>query len=170
VKKHLYQGFSEESLRKIAQQKVNFRYSVKIHLGVFIIVSILLLIINLLFTPSILWIIYPFFGWLTGVAEHSVAYLLYARGVYPIAKRGVIFHLTAYIFTMSFLFIINIFTLPTYYWVLFPAVFWGAGMIIHIITYFVYYRGKIDENGEGKSRKDRAIDKELEKMKQRMEK
>jgi hypothetical protein len=170
VKKQLYKGFSEESLRKIAHQKVNFRYSVKIHLGVFIVVSILLLIINLLFTPLILWIIYPFFGWLIGVAEHFVAYLLYARGVYPIAKRGVIFHLTAYIFTISFLFIINFYTLPTYYWVLFPAVFWGAAMIIHIIAYFIYYRSKIDENGEGKSRKDRAIDKELEKMKQRMEK
>ena len=168
MKKHLYQGFSEESLRKIAQQKVNFRYSVKIHLGVYVIVSILLLIINLLFTPSILWVIFPFFGWLIGVAEHSVAYILYARGVYPIAKRGVIFHLTAYIFTISFLFIINFFTLPTYYWVLFPAVFWGAAMIIHSIAYLVYYRGKIDENGEGKSRKDKAIDKELEKMKQRM--
>lgn len=170
MKKHLYQGFSEDSLRKIAQQKVNFRYSVKIHLGVYVIVSILLLIINLLFTPSILWVIYPFFGWLIGVAEHSVAYILYARGVYPIAKRGVIFHLTAYLFTISFLFIINFFTLPTYYWVLFPAVFWGAAMIIHSVAYLVYYRGKIDENGEGKSRKDRAIDKELEKMKQRMEK
>ena len=168
MKKHLYQGFSEESLRKIAQQKVNFRYSVKIHLGVYVIVSILLLIINLLFTPSILWVIFPFFGWLIGVAEHSVAYILYARGVYPIAKRGVIFHLTAYIFTISFLFIINFFTLPTYYWVVFPAVFWGAAMIIHSIAYLVYYRGKIDENGEGKSRKDKAIDKELEKMKQRM--
>ena len=168
MKKHLYQGFSEESLRKIAQQKVNFRYSVKIHLGVYVIVSILLLIIDLLFTPSILWVIFPFFGWLIGVAEHSVAYVLYARGVYPIAKRGVIFHLTAYIFTISFLFIINFFTLPTYYWVLFPAVFWGAAMIIHSIAYLVYYRGKIDENGEGKSRKDKAIDKELEKMKQRM--
>ena len=170
MKKHLYQGFSEESLRKIAQQKVNFRYSVKIHLGVYVIVSILLLIIDLLFTPSILWVIFPFFGWLIGVAEHSVAYILYARGVYPIAKRGVIFHLTAYIFTISFLFIINFFTLPTYYWVVFPAVFWGAAMIIHSIAYLVYYRGKIDENGEGKSRKDKAIDKELEKMKLRMEK
>ena len=166
----MYHGFSEESLRKIAHQKVNFRYSVKIHIGVFIIVSILLLIINLLFTPLILWIIYPFFGWLIGVAEHSVAYILYARGVYPIAKRGVIFHLTAYIFTINFLFIINFFTLHPYYWALFPAIFWGAAIILHIIAYLVYYRGKIDENGEGKSRKDKAIDKELEKMKQRMEK
>jgi hypothetical protein len=166
----VYNGFSEESLKRIAKQKVNFRLSVKIHLGVYIITSLLLLTINLLFTPTFLWIIYPFFGWLIGVAMHCVSYIVYARGVFPMAKRGVIFHITAYIFTMFFLFTINYLTVPYFYWAIFPGIFWGTALIIHLIAYFVYYRGKIDEKGKGISRRERAIEKELEKMKKRMEK
>jgi hypothetical protein len=164
----LYNGFSEESLRKIAQQKVNFRYSVKIHLGVYVIVSVLLLIINLIFTPLILWVMYPFFGWLIGISIHIIAYILYARGVYPMAKRGLIFHLDAYIFTLLFLTLINLVTLPQYLWVLFPIIFWGIALLLHIIVYFVYYSSsKIDEKGKLDSKKSRAVERELEKMKKR---
>ncbi|MFW9952249.1 MAG: 2TM domain-containing protein [Candidatus Thorarchaeota archaeon] len=164
----MYNGFSEESLKRIAQQKVNFRLSVKIHVGVYIIVSLLLLGINILFTPSILWIIFPFFGWLIGVMMHTVAYLVYAKGVYPMAKRGVIFHFTAYIFVNLLLFVINYFTYPIFYWVSFPAMFWAVALILHLIAYFTYYRGRISEQGSGISRRERAIEKELEKMKKRM--
>ena len=164
----MYNGFSEESLRKIAQQKVNFRYSVKIHLGIFTIVSILLLIINLIFTPLVLWIIYPFFGWLIGVSMHFVAYMLYARGVFPMAKRGVIFHADAYIFTLLLLTIINFFTFPEFLWVLYPIIFWGVALIIHILIYLIYYSStKIDDHGKVESRKSRAVEKELEKMKKK---
>ena len=45
-------GFSEESLRKIAAQKV-----IKIHIAFFIFVNILLFIINCLFTPDFYWIV-----------------------------------------------------------------------------------------------------------------
>ena len=164
----MYNGFSEESLRKIAQQKVNFRYSVKIHLGVYIIVSILLLVINLIFTPLYLWVMYPFFGWLIGISIHIVAYILYARGVYPMAKRGLIFHLDAYMFTLLFLTLINLVTLPQYLWVLFPIIFWGIALLLHIIVYLIYYSSsKIDEQGKVDSKKSRAVERELEKMKKR---
>ncbi|TFF69101.1 MAG: 2TM domain-containing protein [Promethearchaeota archaeon] len=164
----MYNGFSEESLRKIAQQKVNFRYSVKIHLGIFTIVSILLLLINLIFTPLVLWIMYPFFGWLIGVSIHIIAYLLYARGVYPMAKRGLIFHLDAFIFTLLFLTLINLVTLPQFLWVLYPIIFWGVAIIIHILIYLVYYSStKINDQGKLESKKSRAVEKELEKMKKK---
>ena len=164
----MYNGFSEESLRKIAQQKVNFRYSVKIHLCVYIFVSILLLIIDLLFTPSYLWIIYPFFGWLIGLTIHFVSYILYARGVVPMAKRGVIFHLDTYFFTILFLILINSFTIPEFLWVVFPIIFWGIALLLHIIIYLVYYSSSnIDENGKIHSKRTRAVEKELEKMKKR---
>lgn len=164
----MYNGFSEESLRKIAQQKVNFRYSVKIHLGVYIIVSILLLVINLIFTPLVLWVMYPFFGWLIGISIHIIAYILYARGVYPMAKRGLIFHIDAYIFTLLFLTLINLVTLPLYLWVLFPIIFWGIALLLHIIVYLIYYSSsKIDEKGKFDSKKSRAVERELEKMKKR---
>ena len=166
-------AFSEESLYEIARSKVNFRLSVKVHVGIFIVVSALLLTINLiqifLFSPNILWVLYPFFGWFIGVVLHTTAYIVYARGVYPIAKRGVIFHTLAFIFVMLYLFIINLITIP-YPWAIYPLIFWGSALVIHNIAYLVLYRGKIDDKGETKSRRERAIEKEMEKMRKRMKK
>jgi len=163
-------AFSEESLYEIARSKVNFRLSVKVHVGIFLVISVLLLIINLFFSPSILWVIYPFFGWFIGVVLHTTAYIVYAKGVYPIAKRGIIFHICAFIFVMLYLLIINLITIPNYYWVRYPLIFWGAALVIHNIAYFIYYRGKIDDQGKTKSRRERAIEKEMEKMRKRMKK
>ena len=163
-------AFSEESLYEIARSKVNFRLSVKVHVGVFIVVSALLLSINLIFSPTILWVLFPFFGWFIGVILHTTAYIVYARGVYPIAKRGVIFHICAFTFVILYLFIINLTTLPNYYWAIYPLIFWGSALVIHNIAYLVLYRGKIDDQGETKSRRERAIEKEMEKMRKRMKK
>ncbi|MFW9818774.1 MAG: 2TM domain-containing protein [Candidatus Thorarchaeota archaeon] len=163
-------AFSEESLRKIAAQKVSFRFSVKIHIAIFILVNILLFLVNIFFTPEIYWFFFPLFSWLIGVNMHILAYVLYARGVYPMAKRGVIYHLNSYIFVMLFLFIVNFLTFPMYYWVIFPAIFWGAAVFLHIIFYIQYLSGKAEESGRFKSRKERAIEKELEKMRKKREK
>ena len=163
-------AFSEESLRKIAAQKVSFRFSVRIHISVYIIINVLLILVNLLFTPEFYWFLFPLFSWLIGVTMHTLAYLLYARGVYPMAKRGVIYHLTSYIIVMLFLFIINFITLSAYYWVIFPAIFWGTAVILHIIFYIQYLSGKAEEGRKLRSRKGRAIEKELEKMRKKREK
>jgi hypothetical protein len=163
-----YAGFSEEHLRRIALKKVQFRMSIKIHIGVFLVVNTLLLILNLFFNSTPLWVIFPFFGWLIGLAEHIATYIVYARGIYPGAKRGVFFHSVAYIFVILYLFIINIMVTPDFYWVLFPTIFWGAGLTIHLILYFIYRRPSIDSEGILKSKTDRAVEKELEKMKRKM--
>ncbi|MFX1378361.1 MAG: 2TM domain-containing protein [Promethearchaeota archaeon] len=163
-------AFSEESLRKIAAQKVSFRFSVKIHVAVFILVNILLFLVNFFFTPGLYWFFFPLFSWLIGVNMHILAYVLYARGVYPMAKRGVIYHLNSFIFVMLFLFIVNFLTFPMYFWVIFPAIFWGAAVLLHIIFYIQYLSGKAEEGGKFKSRKERAIEKELEKMRKKREK
>ena len=163
-------AFSEESLRKIAAQKVSFRFSVRIHLTVYILVNVLLIIVNLLFTPGIYWFLFPLFSWLIGITMHTLAYILYARGVYPMAKRGVIFHLISYIIVMLFLFIINFITLSEYYWVIFPAIFWGTAVVLHIIFYIQYLSGKAEEGGKFRSRKERAVEKELAKMRKKQEK
>jgi len=160
-------AFSEESLRKIAAQKVSFRFSVKIHLAVYILVNILLIIVNLIFTPGFYWFIFPLFSWLIGITMHTLAYILYARGVYPMAKRGVIYHSTSYFVVMLFLFIINFTTLSMFYWVIFPTIFWGTAVILHIIIYIQFFSGKTDEGGKLKLRKERAIEKELEKMRKK---
>lgn len=161
-------GFSEDDLRRIARHKINYRMGVKIHLGIFIIISVLLFLVNLIFTPSFWWFLFPTLGWLVGVAEHITAYLVYARGVYPYAKRGVYFHLVAYLLVVILMFAINLLTLPSIWWVFFPALFWGTGLLIHIIAYFVYYRGKSGDQGELKSRQEIAIEREMEKMRKRL--
>jgi len=166
----LNNGFSAENLRRIAAQKVSYRFSVKMHVVLFIIVNILLLLVNHLFTPEIYWIIYPFFSWLIGVNMHVVAYVLYARGIYPMAKRGAIYHIVTYIFVMLFLFIVNITTLSTFYWIIFPTLFWGTAVVLHLIIYLLYFGKKVEISGKRQSRKERAIDKELEKMRKRQNK
>ncbi len=163
-------GFSEESLRKIAAQKVSYRASVKIHIAIFIIVNTLLYLVDILFTPGLYWFIYPLFSWLIGVNMHIIGYLLYARGVYPMAKRGVIYHMVSFFSVMLFLFIINFATLSEYYWVIFPAIFWGTAVLLHIVIYFHYFTEKMEGSEKIGTRKERAIEKELEKMRKKQEK
>ena len=170
MNEHKYNGFSERSLRRIALRKVNFKMSVNIHVSVFITVCIFLSVINLVFTPMFLWVLFPIFAWLIGVAEHITSYLIYARGVHPSTKRGVIFHSVAYIFTMLFFFVINSFYMSLYYWAIFPAFFWGTGLVIHLITYLVYHRPSVDKQGAMTSRRERAVEKEMEKMQNRLKK
>lgn len=166
----LNSGFSEESLRKIAAQKVTFRFSVKIHVAIFIIVNILLFIVDFFYTPGLYWIVFPFFSWLIGLNTHTLSYILYAKGIYPTAKRGLIYHVDLYFFVTLFLFIINILTLSDFYWVIFPTLFWGVGIILHIIIYSLFYTGKDIKSGKFVSRKEQAIEKEMKKMKKKQAK
>ena len=167
-------GFSEENLRRIAASKIKFRLSVKIHLIAYILGIVLLISINVIFTPLFMWVIFVIFGWLIGLVMHLTAYIVYARGVYPIAKRGVIFNTVAYIFVILFLFIINGYTnvlipeIPyNFYWFAFPAFFWGLALIIHYIVYLGFFTKKLYEEGEKQSRMDRAIEKEMHKMRKK---
>jgi len=167
-------GFSEESLRRIAAQKVSYRFSVRIHLVIYILVNILLIIINVLTSNPIItfqtaWFIYPLLGWLIGMAIHTVSYLIFAKGIYPNSKRSLILHITSYLTVISLLIVINIQTLPQLLWVLWPGIIWGASLAGHITIYFIYFKAKITEKGDIKSRKDQAIEKEMEKMRKRME-
>jgi len=178
-----YDGFSEENLREIAKKKVVYRFAVRLHISIFLIVNILLYFINSLTTPYYCWIIYPLFGWLIGVAEHVTAYLIYAKGIYPNTKRSVIFHIIAYIFVNLLLIIIfyyNEIIYPSsilhievtnpYPWPTFPLVFWGAGLLIHIAVYLIFFRSKADNEGIKHSKREKAIEREIEKMKSKFKK
>ena len=164
-------GFSEENLRRIAALKIKFRLSVKIHLIAYILGIVLLISINVLFTPLILWFIYPIFGWLIGLMMHLTAYIVYAKGVYPIAKRAIIFNTVAYIFVNLLLFVINGHTdtllMRSYLWFLYPVFFWGLVLIMHYIVYLGFYNKKLYEEGERQSRLERAIEKEMLKMRKK---
>jgi len=45
-------------------------------------------------------------------------------------------HLFSYVLIISILALVNIFTSPTYLWVVFPAMGWGIGLIFHGISAF----------------------------------
>lgn len=156
------QSLPDQELRKIAEKKVVFRYSVKIHVIIFVLVNIVLLLINLLTTPFF-WVVFPFFGWLIVVAIHCLSYILYARGVYPMGKRALLYTITAYIFGMLLLFVANYITLGVINWALYPAFFGGIGVLVYIFIYLIFFRAKLVNDGK-KSKIEKAVDKEMEKL------
>ena len=157
------QSLPDQELRKIAEKKVVFRYSVKIHVIIFVLVNIVLLLINLLTTPFF-WVVFSFFGWLIGVAIHCLSYILYTRGVYPMGKRALLYTITAYIFGMLLLFVANYITLGVINWALYPAFFGGIGVLVYIFIYLIFFRAKLANDGEKKSKIEKAVDKEMEKL------
>ena len=163
-------NFSEESLRKIAEEKINYRISVKIHATAYILVSILLFVINALTTPSIWWIIYPFLGWGVGVVLHFTSYIMYARGVYPWHKRFVLYNIISYGSVMVFLLSIDFVNSGGIIWAYIPGFFWGLAVLAHIIVYFVYYSERMTKEGKAVSKREKAIERELAKMKAKRDK
>ncbi|MFO8019716.1 MAG: 2TM domain-containing protein [Promethearchaeia archaeon] len=164
------QQISETELRKVAKRRVQFRKSVSVHFALFLIVNLLLVVINYLSIEGDInlqnfWVLYPIFGWLIGVMIHLTAYFLYINEVKPLAKRILIFHIVAYIFTNILLIIVNLITNPAIFWVLFPLIFWGAGLVVHIVIYFLYLQEGAEKGVEGKSRKEKAIEREMQRIK-----
>ncbi|MBD3194223.1 MAG: hypothetical protein GF317_04155 [Candidatus Lokiarchaeota archaeon] len=164
--------FSEESLRKIAEQKVKYRLSVKVHLGIYFFINAFLFIINIMTLPAYIWAFFPALGWFIGLSLHITAYLLYAKGVFPMAKRAFIFHLVAYIFVMALLISINAnimaLTLAALNWIYFPLVSWGAALLVHGIIYKTYFSVNLTEEGTLKRKKEKAVEKEMQKLKKKM--
>jgi protein-S-isoprenylcysteine O-methyltransferase Ste14 len=109
-------------------------------------------------------VLIPFLGWFIGLAIHIVAYFLYARGVFPAAKRAVIIIFTAYLCVILLLFTINYIISRTINWAFFPVFFISAGILILIIIYSIFFRSSLTKDGEIISKKEKAIKKELKKM------
>lgn len=53
----------QEDIYNRAVCRARIRMSLYIHATVFVFVMLLLVVINLLTTPGILWVFWPFFGW-----------------------------------------------------------------------------------------------------------
>jgi hypothetical protein len=49
-------------------------------------------------------------------------------------------------------------------------VFWGAGLLIHIAVHMIFFRSKADKEGIKKSKREKAIEREIEKMKSKFKK
>jgi len=159
--------FSEETLRKIASQKVMFRYSVRVHAICYVSINALLFILNLIFTPTDWWVVFPLFGWLIGLALHATAYIVWVKGM-GYSRRAILFHLVGYIFTMFLLLITNYSLSGTLDWVIYPAIGWGGGLFLHILFSYLMTKTSSVEGEATQSRKERAIEKEMEKMRKKL--
>jgi len=159
-----FNGFSEESLRIIALKKVRFRLSLQIHFSVFISIIIIMNFISFFRYQRMDLFFYPMFIliWLIILSEHGTAYLIYARGVYPIAKQKFYYHLVVFLasipFQLYFFFYFASFTIPI----------WGWAVLIHyIIVRTISRKSKIKE-GIKKTHLQRLVEKEMEKMKRQL--
>jgi len=160
------QEITEEELRKIAEYKVMFKKSILMHLFWFVAVNIMLVAINLIFSPGYLWFILALIGWpIIGVIMHGTVYVLFSRGVTPGEKRGLIYHIASYVSVIPVLVIINTFTTGDLLWVLYPIFFWGVGLIFHIAIYSMLSSGKTVVDGVELSKKEAQVERELQRMK-----
>src|SRR5271157_4223775 len=175
--------FSEESLRKIAKQKVQKKLFVEIHAAAYIGVNALLLVINLLTLPTYLWVPWPVCGWGVGLGMHIASYLIWLTGLTG-GKVGFTYHLSAFILGNLFLVFVWWMTSCLYvgdcggvsscnhigscwsvsgwggFWFLYPLIAWLVGLIIH----WIVVRPK---TASGKGWMDTKVDQEMEKLSQK---
>ncbi len=70
----------ERSAYEGAKKKVEARLGFYIHLGVYVVVNMLLLIINLSTSSSYLWFKWPLLGWGIGVVFHALSVFVFSSG------------------------------------------------------------------------------------------
>ncbi len=158
---------SEETLRKLASHKVTFRYSVRVHALCYVSINGLLFLLNLLFSLGQWWVVFPTFGWLIGLALHITAYIGWVKGI-AYGRRAILFHFVGYIFTILLLLLTNYTMSGTLDWIIYPVVGWGCGLFLHIFFYYLLTKTSSAEGEEGISRKERAIEKEMEKLRKKL--
>lgn len=152
---------SEDELRAIAKQKFFYKRSFWLHLSLFFIGNLILLIINMLFTPSIPWFLDSLLGWaLIGSIMHLGSYWMFKAGVRSGMSRAVIYNILSYLSVMIFLVYTNLTQTPSYLWVIFPGVFWGFGVLVLIVI-----NAMLPKNGA--NTKKAAVEKEMEKLRAR---
>ncbi len=130
-----------ESIKKVDNvQKVEntkqVEFTFRFHLIIFLITNGLLLVINEMFTPLYLWVLYPFFGWFIGLSLH-LSYL-YSKKFRKSDKKALLGHFSTYLPTNLLLIVINYYNSGTIDWAIFPLLFWGVGLLFHAVVYWEY--------------------------------
>ena len=65
----------DQQMYQLAKKRAESKIQFYIHLGVFLGVNLLLMIINLKTSPAYLWFLWPFAGWGMGVVIHGLKVL-----------------------------------------------------------------------------------------------
>ncbi|MHA1734041.1 MAG: 2TM domain-containing protein [Promethearchaeota archaeon] len=155
-------SFSEETIRKIAREKVKQKIILQIHFVVYVTTNLFLAFINYLTIKDVWWAAYPALGWLIGLGLHAMYYVTYAKGV----ERGKVYfalHAVAFALVNGLLIFTNWNTDSTYWWAIWPLSCWGPALCFHL---FFTIRNPFSR--EKDSYFDRVLNKELEKIQKRM--
>jgi len=76
------------------------------------------------------------------------------------AKKGFYAHFASYLCTITFLFLINVFTSPFNWWFYWPMLGWGIGIVSHYLGVF----GFPGSHALSKDWEEREMERELRKM------
>jgi hypothetical protein len=66
-----------QKARRATGLKIGFYY----HLAVYISVNLLLLVINLVFTPGLFWFVVPVIFWGIGIVLHGLSVVIFGLGI-----------------------------------------------------------------------------------------
>lgn len=153
-------AFSQDELRELAKKKVLQHLALKIHVAAFILANAGMLLINYMTNGLALpWFVYPLAGWFIGLVAHLAAYYAYSRGI-TLVTTGIMINAAAYLASVVGLLAINVVASPLVPWFLWPAIFWGAGVICHWVAIRTFATRQ-EPDGEKKSWLERSADKEL---------
>lgn len=67
-------------LHEQARRRVEAKIGFFTHLGVYVVVNTLLIVINLQNSPEHLWFYWPLLGWGIGIAFHALGVFVFFRG------------------------------------------------------------------------------------------
>jgi hypothetical protein len=76
----LEEKMTETDLYEQARRRVDAKIGFFTHLGVYIVVNALLIIINLQSSPEQLWFYWPLLGWGIGIAFHALGVFVFFSG------------------------------------------------------------------------------------------
>jgi hypothetical protein len=69
-----------------ARRRVEAKLGFYIHLVIYVAVNVLLVVLNLTYSPQYLWFFWPLFGWGIGICFHALGVFVFPSGS-PIKER-----------------------------------------------------------------------------------
>ena len=146
----------EEKMRDLAEKRVISRTMLQVHITSFIFVNVVLYLIDLYFTPTNTWYLWPLTGWGVGLAFHTFFYS--NRG-----SSSLKIHAVSYLIVHAYLLFIDFYPDRTLNWVIYPFLGWGAFLIWHAIAQSIF--GPKKSENPDLPWMDRKIQYELNKIK-----
>ena len=70
----------KDDVYQSARRTVNAKILFYIHLGIYVAVSVLLVVLNLKYSPQYWWFLWPLFGWGIGIVFHALGVFVFPSG------------------------------------------------------------------------------------------